>query len=364
METPERVCLLNPGPVTLSRRVRESLLREDLCHRDPDYTSIQSDVRTRLRHIYASAKQDYETVLLTGSGTAAVEAMAGSFVPRQGKALVVANGVYGERMATMLEIHKKDFAVVSSDAAEPMNLTEVDRVLAGDKRFTHVLAVHHETTTGRLNDIPALGAICRKRQVGLLLDAVSSFGGELIEFDQWNIQACAATANKCLHGIPGVSFVLARREILEASTSDAPCLYLDLFRNYQAQAGGFPMFTPSVQAMYALQEALYELEEQGGWINRHSHYQDLSEIVRDGLKSQSYRLLLEDKDAYSSILTSFLLPQKIGFDNLFRELKTQGYVIYSGQREFRGKIFRIAVMGDLTADDMRRFIETIKEKIV
>jgi 2-aminoethylphosphonate-pyruvate transaminase len=363
MSDRKRVCLLNPGPVTLSQRVRESLVREDLCHRDPEFAVLQADVREKISGIYPSAKRDYETVLLTGSGTAAVEAMIGSFVPQQGKALVVANGIYGERMVTMLKIHKRDFAVVSSEATEPMNLAEVDRVLASDNRFTHVLAVHHETTTGRLNDIAGLGKICRQRNVALLLDAVSSFGGEWIEFEPWNLQACAATANKCLHGVPGVCFVLARRDVLETPTSDAPCLYLDLFRNYKEQVNGFPMFTPSVQATYALQAALDELEDQGGWQKRHEHYQKLSRIVREGLQAQSHPLLLKDATAYSSILTSFVMPSGIDFEQLFAELKCRGYVIYSGQRSLNGKIFRIAIMGDLAEADMQNFTRVFGEVV-
>ncbi|MEQ1904387.1 MAG: aminotransferase class V-fold PLP-dependent enzyme [Pirellulaceae bacterium] len=363
MTSNHRVCLLNPGPVTLSRRVRESFNREDLCHRDPDFSALQADVRERIRGVYEGARQNYEAVLLTGSGTAAVEAMVGSLVPTEGRALVVANGIYGERMATMLQIHKKDFAIVTSDSTEPINLAEVDRILASDNRFTHVLSVHHETTTGRLNDIAGLGAICRQRQVALLLDTVSSFAGEELKFEEWNLQACAATANKCLHGVPGVAFVLARRDVLESPTSASPCLYLDLFRNYKEQIAGFPMFTPSVQATYALQAALHELEDQGGWKKRRDHYRELSRIVREGLKSQSYRLLLKNENDYSSILTSFLLPSNVAFEELFANLKDQGYVIYSGQRALNGKIFRIAVMGDLSTDDMQGFVGTFKETV-
>jgi 2-aminoethylphosphonate-pyruvate transaminase len=159
-----------------------------------------------------------------------------------------------------------------------------------------------------------------------------------------------------LHGVPGVAFVLARRDVLESPTSDAPCLYLDLFRNFHEQEAGYPMFTPAVQATFALQAALVELEEQGGWRNRNEHYRNLSKIVRDGLRADSHRLLLENEHDYSSILTSFVLPPNVPFDSLFRDLKHQGFVIYSGQRALNGKIFRIAVMGDLRSDDMQRLI--------
>jgi 2-aminoethylphosphonate-pyruvate transaminase len=279
----------------------------------------------------------------------------GSLVPNDGKALVVANGVYGERIAEMLRIHKKPFEIVTSDVLQPMNLEEVDQRLACDRSFSHVVAVHHETTTGRLNDLAALGALCKAHRVNLLLDAVSSFGGELLELDSWNVEACAATANKCLHGVPGVCFVLARRATLEASTSASPCLYLDLFRNYQEQEAGFPMFTPAVQSMYALHEALCELEDHGGWMHRRRHYRRLSMVVRRGLEAQSQRLLLEDEQQYSSMLSSFMMPEGIVFEDLFCELKHCGFVIYSGQRALNGKIFRIAVMGELAEEDMLRF---------
>ena len=233
-----------------------------------------------------------------------------------------------------------------------MNLAEVERRLAGGNGFTHVIAVHHETTTGRLNDLEALGAMCRQQQVALLLDGVSSFGGETLKFDDWNLHACAATANKCLHGVPGVSFVLARRDVLQNAASHAPCLYLDLQRNFQEQEAGFPMFTPAVQATYALQEALQELEEQGGWTERQRHYRRLSNIVRSGLRQQSQTLLLEDERPYSSTLSSFVMPGGIGFQDLYSALKERGFVIYPGQRALNGAIFRVAVMGDLTEQDM------------
>lgn len=357
-----RMRLLNPGPVTLSRRVRESLMGQDLCHRCPEFGDLQSDVRARLAAVYPEAAQHYAAVLVTGSGTAAVEAMVGSLVPKDGKALVVANGVYGERIASMLQIHKTPYEVIRSDAEQPMNVAEVDRRLAGDHGISHVIAVHHETTTGRLNVMSVLGEICRERQVSLLLDAVSSFGGERLDFENWNLQACAATANKCLHGVPGVSFVLARREILKMSESNAPCLYLDLFRNFREQEAGYPLFTPAVQVTYALQEALRELEEQGGWQRRRQQYQQRSEVVRRGLLELGQELLLDEQHC-SPVLTSFRMPEGIDFDNLYRELKARGFVIYPGQRALNGKIFRIAVMGDLTEEDMREFVRAFHETV-
>ncbi|HEX5270278.1 MAG TPA: 2-aminoethylphosphonate--pyruvate transaminase [Gemmataceae bacterium] len=357
MTATRKTCLLNPGPVTLTRRVRQALLRPDLCHREPEFAVLQTDVRARLEVVYEGA--GHTAVLLTGSGTAAVEAMLGSLLPDTGLALVVANGVYGERMAAILQAQGKTFDTVRSEWIRPMDLAEVGRRLRADARITHVAAVHHETTTGRLNDLAALGAICRERGVGLLIDAVSSFGGERIDLEGWNVEGCAATANKCLHGVPGVAFVLARRSALESRPSGARGLYLDLHRNYQEQRKGGPLFTPAVQAMYALHEALAEFEEQGGWRRRHEHYAALSGRLRAGLAGLGFAPLLDDVEARSSFLSAFLLPAGLKFDELWSRLKKSGFVIYPGQQALQGAIFRVSVMGDLSGQDIGRFLDAV-----
>jgi len=350
---------MNPGPVTLTERVRQAQLRPDLCHREPEFTSLQADVRERLESVYDDTASDYTAVLVTGSGTAAVEAMVGTLVPQDGRALIVANGVYGERMAAMLQAHGKSFVTVRSEWCEPMDLGNVSRALDTKGPFTHVIAVHHETTTGRLNDLASLAEVCHGHGVPLLLDTVSSFGGEAIDFANWNVEACAATANKCLHGVPGTAFVLVRTEALQSRPSGASCLYLDLVNHYQAQSQGYPAFTPAVQSLYALQEALCELDESGGWRARCRHYRHLSAVLRQRLLQAGLHLVLPDAAEYGATLTSFGLPDGLTFDHMWSHLKSEGFVIYPGQQAFKDHIFRLAVMGDLTEEDMEQFCASL-----
>jgi 2-aminoethylphosphonate-pyruvate transaminase len=350
--------LLNPGPVTLTSRVRAALTGVDLCHREPEFAALQSEIRRRLIGVYPQAARDYTAVLLAGSGTAAVEAMVGTFVPRQGHALVVANGVYGERMAAMLAAQGKTAHTARAAWTEPMDLLAAERLLAGEPRITHVLAVQHETTTGRLNNIAALGALCRRFDKPLLLDAVSSFGAEELDFENWNLAACAATANKCLHGVPGVSFVLARRDAL-AAESGATSLYLDLSRYYAEQEKGSTPFTMPVQVCYALAEALRELEDAGGWRARRAHYAALSALAFAGLQSQGVAPLLDIAAPSSPVLTAYRIPTGpagLDYASLHTALKAAGFVIYAGQGQFQHEIFRIAVMGDLAAADIERLL--------
>lgn len=341
--------LLNPGPVTLSRAVRTALAESaDLCHREPEYAALQTDVRTRLASLYDPGPE-YSTTLITGSGTAAVEAMLGALIPEDGAVLIAANGVYGRRMTAMAERAGIDHLVVETGLTDPIDFAEIERELALHPRVSHVAAVHHETTIGRLNDLARLTAVAGGRP--LLLDAVSSFGAEDIRFSEWNVEACAATANKCLHGIPGMAFVVCRRTALDEGRRTAPTIYLDLAANHAAQESGYPQFTPAVQALIALDVALGELEQAGGWRARGAEYRIRLDRVRDGLAGAGIEALLPPQENAAS-LGSFLLPDGRTFDDLFEALSAAEFVIYPGQRELYDRIFRVAVMGDLTDADI------------
>jgi 2-aminoethylphosphonate-pyruvate transaminase len=354
--------LLNPGPVTLTPRVRGALVRGDLCHREPEFAALQLDVRARLQAVYPEAAGTHVAIMLTGSGTAAVEAMVGSCVPKGARALVVANGVYGDRMAAMLAAQGKEAVLAASDWLQPMNLPAVEAALAADPTITHVLAVQHETTTGRRNDIAALGALCAKYDRPMLLDAVSSFGAEPIDFAGWHVEAAAATANKCLHGVPGVSFVLVREAVLSARPSGATSVYLDLWRHWKEQPKGWSPFTQSVQCVFALQDALAEFAEAGGWQARAATYAARAQRVRAVLAELGVSYFLADgATASSDILTAFAVPAWVSYDTLHDRLKDAGFIIYAGQGPYLGKMFRIAVMGDLSEADLDGLCAALRE---
>ena len=356
--------LLNPGPVTLTARVRAALQKDDLCHREPEFAELTKTVMKKIARVYPAAEKTYVPVLLTGSGTAAVEAMLGSLVPKgpAKKTLVVANGVYGDRAAAMLNAQGKNCEVVASAWTEPMNLEAVEKSLATG-HFGHVFAVHHETTTGRLNDIDALGKLCVQYSVPMLLDAVSSFGGETIRFEEWNLEACAATANKCLHGVPGIAFVVVRNDVFGNRTTGATTVYLDLFRYQKEQEKGFSPFTQSVQVMYALDEALSELEDEGGAQARQELYAARSKAVREGLFALGIETFLGDPAVYGTTLTSFRLPANLPYEKLHKSMKDNGFIIYAGQGPFQGQLFRIAVMGDLSGSDLEAVVGIVRSSL-
>lgn len=342
--------LLNPGPVTLSRRVREAMLRPDICHREPEFSDLQTGIRRKLLAVYDLDPGEWAAVLLTGSGTAAVEAMLASLVPSDGDLIVVENGAYGERMSQIAAAHGIAGTPIRHEWDEAVDPSRVkaalDRLAVPSRR---VAIVHHETTSGRLNDLAVAGPGGR---TSLLVDAVSSFGGEQIDFT--GLAACAATANKCLHGVPGVSFVLVRRSVLHGG-GPRRGLYLDLAAHCRAQDAGDTLFTPAVQACYALDEALSELDQAGGWTVRRARYRTLMEHVRGRLVGLGVEPLVSEGDR-SCVLSAFRLPPGLSYQALHDGLKRNGFVIYAGQGRLAAEIFRIAVMGEITDADLDRLL--------
>lgn len=348
--------LLNPGPVTLSERVRRSMLQADLCHRESEFFDLQEEARRRLLSTYSLDAAQWCAVLMTASGTAAVESMVAALVPLNGKLLIVENGVYGERIALICKQYGVPHERLLGDWMRAPDFTAIDAALAAQSKhlpFTHVAVVHHETTTGRLNDITRLASLCHRYQAGLLIDAVSSFGAEEIDFNDPALCAVAATANKCLHGAPGAAFVMVRRASLARAVSRT--YYLDLPRLARLQDERNTPFTPAVHVYYALVEALREYEEQGGRAARYRRYATLAELARAGFAQLGIEPAIPAAES-SVVLRSYQLPASVTYGTLHDALKAEGFIIYAGQGNLSNSLFRISTMGDLKAADIDRLV--------
>ncbi len=352
-----RFILLNPGPVSLSDGVRKAAVKSDLCHREPEYFSLQDRVRTGLVDVYGLDPKAWNAVLLGGSGTTALEAMFSSLLRRDARLLVIENGVYGERISRIADIHGISYQAVEHQWTDAIDQQRVEEALSGGD-FTHVAAVHHETTTGRLNDIETLTGLCERHDVALLLDAVSSFGAEHIPFESPALAACAATANKCLHGIPGLCFVVSRRQALEQSAEPPRSLYLHLPLWADKQDQQETPFTPPVNGVLALEQALEELAGQGGWRGRHAHYTQLAGKVKRALAAQKVEPLLQPGES-SCVLNAYRIPEGRTYGEIHDGLKHRGFVIYAGQGSMVTEMFRISTMGDISDYDMERLLAAL-----
>jgi 2-aminoethylphosphonate-pyruvate transaminase len=346
--------LLNPGPANTTSSVKQALVMDDLCHREPECFEMMRRCRERLVAL-AGAGADGTAVLFAGSGTAAVEATIASAVPAGRALLVVDNGVYGDRMTRIARAHGIPFHAVKSDIFTPVDPAAVEQTLRAHPEIGHVAVVHHETTTGLLNPVADVARVAAALGRRVIVDAMSSLFGERLDVAQDGIDFVAASANKCLQGIPGVSFVLARRTAVEALAGAPPrSVYLDLHGHYASQEQDNTPFTPAVQVLHAMEQALIELDEETVK-RRLERYAESARVLRDGLTRLGLEILVPEP-ARSNTLTTFRLPAGVAYDALHDAMKRRGYVIYAGQGPLKSYAFRVANMGTLAPDDMRRVV--------
>jgi 2-aminoethylphosphonate-pyruvate transaminase len=351
--------LLNPGPANTSPRVRQALLMPDLCHREPEFFEVMRECRERLARV-AGAAPAFGAVLFTGSGTAAVEATLASAVPEGRALLVVNNGVYGDRMLRIARAHRIPAEALTYDVTTPVPPADVARALREHPEISHVAVVHHETTTGLLNPVEAIADVAATAGRRVIVDAMSSLFGEPLDVAREGFDYVTASANKCLQGIPGVSFVLARRTALEALKGrPARSVYLDLLNHWTTQEQDNTPFTPAVQVLHAMREALLELEEEGA-VARIARYAENCRVLRRGMAALGFDILVP-QGARSNILTTFRLRPGLTYDALHDAMKRRGYVIYAGQGEIRTYAFRVSNMGTLTPKDMQAVVTAFAE---
>ncbi len=354
--------LLNPGPVCTSERVRNSLLKGDICHRESEFSTILSNTRNKILQVFAP-NGGYVTAIITGSGTASLEAGICSSVSEGRKILIINNGVYGERISRIASAYKIDKVELKYDWLERPDINQIEDAILQDTEIEVVSMVHHETTTGLINPIHEVGAITKKHNKTLFLDSVSGLGGEEIDLANDNVDICIGTANKCIQGLPGLSFVLLKKEEVQRLRSIPPrSLYLNVISQLdeQEQKGECP-FTPSVHTFYAFEEALDELLEESvlGRINR---YKKASSYLRKEFKRLGLELLLPE-EFLSNTITALSLPNNMTYVHLHDSLKERGFIIYAGQGLLNKTIFRIANMGELTMNDLEAFIANLEEVI-
>ena len=344
----------------MSESVRQAVARVDLCHREPEFFELQDDVIRGLLDIYQCDPAEWTAVLVGGSGTSALEAMMASLLPSDAHVLVLENGVYGERLSKIADIHGIRSQALKAAWGEEIDLHTLAGLLAsGD--FSHVLAVHHETTTGRLNPVDDIARLCTEHKVQLQLDAVSSFGAESIPFGQTSLQAIAATANKCLHGIPGLAMVLCRRDALSQGIEPRSLsLHLPVWAQLQAKQS--TPFTPPVNGLLGLAQALKELDKQGGWKARRSRYRKLAARVAETCDELGVEKWLPAEDS-SCVLRSYHLPAGLTYNELHDGLKQHGFIIYAGQGDLAAQLFRVSTMGEISDYDMARLEQALRSVI-
>jgi len=351
--------LFTPGPLATSDSVKQAMMR-DMGSRDPEFLEVVRKIRQRLLEIGNVAGGDYEAVLMQGSGTFSVEAVISSVLPGDGKLLVLINGAYGQRMAKIARTLGIATESLTFPEASPVDPARVRVALRQDRAITHVGTIHCETTTGILNPIQPIGAVAKEFGRVFIVDAMSSFGGVPIDVAASGIDFLISSANKCIQGVPGFGFVLARRELLAAAAGRARSLSLDLVAQWQGlELDGQFRFTPPTHALLAFWQALQDLEAEGGVRARAARYAANHRALMEGMTALGFRAYLAPEHQ-SHIITSFLFPTHTSFDfkRFYRYLSDEGFLIYPGKVS-DADCFRIGTIGHLYPVDIRALVAAI-----
>ena len=353
--------LFTPGPLTTSLSVKRAMLH-DAGSWHFDFSAKVKAIRDRLLELAGLSREaGYGCVLLQGSGTFGVEAVFATCVPPTGKVAVLANGAYGERMVLMLQHAKIDQIVLRTPEDTPNDPAALERTLASDSAITHVAVVHCETTTGILNPIDEVGQVAKRHGKLYIVDAMSSFGAIPIDFAAAGIDYLISSANKCIEGVPGFSFVIARRDALVACEGYARSLSLDLLGQWKTfEKNGQFRYTPPTHSILAFEQALDELDQEGGITARGTRYRRNHEVLVEGMKRLGFRVYLDPK-VQSYIITSFYFPTdpKFTFNEFYRRLSDKGFIIYPGKIS-QADTFRIGSIGRLFESDMRGLLAAIR----
>lgn len=355
--------LLTPGPLTTSYEVKQAMLK-DWGSWDSDFRALTCDMQDRLLAIIGTDSADYDCVPIQGSGTYAVEAMLGSFVPKDGKVLVLANGAYGQRAAKTMRYLGRACMMLDKGDYLPPRGAELAKILAEDADITHVLVIHCETSSGILNPVEELAEATRAAGRKLLIDSMSAFGALPLDPAALGCAAFVSSANKCIEGVPGFGFVIARTDEIIAAKGNSHSLSLDVHAQWETmEKTGQWRFTPPTHVVAAFIEALHMHELEGGVAARGARYTRNRDVVVQGMRALGFETLLEDR-WLSPIIVTFFCPADLNFSfqGFYDAMKARGFIIYPGKLTVADS-FRIGCIGRIDEHVMRRIVEAAKEAL-
>ncbi len=355
--------LLTPGPLTTAYEVKEAMLK-DWGSWDEDFRDLTKKLRKNLLSLLGPRQNLYDCVPIQGSGTFAVESMLGTFIPKDGKLLVLANGAYGLRAAQTMDYLNRDYHLLDKGDYLPPRGSEVASILENDKAITHVLVIHCETSSGILNPLEEIGAVVKSAGRKLLIDSMSAFGAVPVDPEKIDFEAMVSSANKCIEGVPGFGFVFAKLSALEAAKGNCHSLSLDVEAQWSAmEKSGQWRFTPPTHVVAAFLTALEIHEEEGGVAGRGARYTNNRDMIVSGMRDLGFETLLDER-WLSPIIVTFFCPADRAFEftKFYDLMKIEGYIIYPGKLTVVDS-FRIGCIGRMDAHVMKGVVSAAKKAL-
>lgn len=358
----EKKMLFSPGPVMTTKRIKMAALAPDICHRRPVFEKLYNDIRNNLLKLFCGEKDEYITVVVSGSGTSSNETVLSSVVGNSKKVLLISNGEFGDRLKKIINCYRMGLNLLKYKWAEYPDLKEIENELKNDKDISLISMVYHETSTGMINPVHEVGELARHYNKMYHVDAISAVGGEDVNVKRDNINFCTGVPNKAIGGQTGVSFICVRRaNISRIENVPRHNIYLNLQHHIrEAEKHNQTPNTPSITMFFTLNEALKVLFEEGiqETIKR---YQENASIIRKGLQELNLELLLKDESLMSNTVTSVFLPVNIDVKDFINEMENEGYTLYLGKGPLlKRNLFQVANMGQIFPEDCKEFIRILE----
>lgn len=358
----KRNILLNPGPATTSDAVKYAQVVPDICPREHEFVDIMTDIRKELVKIVHADPEKYTAVIFTGSGTIIQDVCVNSLVPENKKICIVNNGAYSARMAEIADYYHIPCVNLEFPTTGLPDLDVVKETLEKDKDIAVVATVHHETGTGVLNPVKEIGKIAHDNGCVFIVDTISTYGLMPIDIEKENIDFLMSSAQKGLAAMTGASWLVGNIEEIKKS-KDYPTRshYCNLYMQYDFfERVGEMHFTPPVQTIYALRQAIEEYWEEG----EQARWERLTkcwEAIHKGLEEIGLESVI-DKKIQGRLVVTIKAPEdeKFDFFKLHDYCFERGFTIYPGKM-FGLKTFRLCNLGQITYKDIEEFFVVAKE---
>lgn len=359
----EKYLLFTPGPVNVAETLRMAVSREDICHREADFDVLLGSIEQKLLSVFQIRNRErYRTVIITGSGTAANEAMLSSVVG-QGGILILSNGEFGERLHKTSQIHNPKTHLIEVPWGAPFDPDLIETYMSAH-RIDVIAMVHHETCSGMLNPLAEIGALAKTHGALFIVDGVSSVGAEPVEMERDNIAFCSSSSSKAIGSYPGLSFVIGRKtefEKLKHHRAKSTYLNLATFYEFLSQRSQTPN-TPAVPLFFAFEQALANILREGVQ-NRFALIRERAEKLRRGMRRLNLKFLIDEKDM-CSVLTTVHVPKSVNVTDLRRRLRESAIIIYEGKGCFKDKVFQVGNIGEMSEMDIYTFLNTLEDVLL
>jgi len=352
--------LFTPGPVNVAENVRSAICNDDICHREIDFDRLLLSIENKLLKLFQIKNiRNYRAVVITGSGTAANESMLSSVVGDK-NILILSNGEFGERLHKISSVHNTKTHLLNFAWGESFDLEKIETYLK-QHDIDVVAMAHHETSSGMLNPLEEIGALCKAHSALFIVDCVSSAGAEVIDMEKCHIAFCSSSSSKAIGSYSGLSFVVGRTDRFEdLKNLPVKTVYLNLYNFYSfIKNHSQTPNTPAVHLFFALEVALENILNEGVE-NRFANLRRKANRLRQGMRDLNLTFLL-DQNKMSSILTTVYVPSSINVSDLREHLREQSIIIYEGKGCFKGKVFQVGNIGELSDKDIQFFLNTLKD---